>query len=616
MTDPQTTHRRRSALKLTQVVRPANEEEEYDRRPLEWGLIRRLFSYATPYRSLVRWLMVLVVLRSIQLPLLAWIIARVIGGPITNGDWAGTIHGAGWFLALATVTVVCTHFRQRLALQLGEAVVHDLRIAIHEHLHRLTIGYFTRTKIGRIIGRVTGDVESVRNGVQDVLFVSAVQIGHMLVAAILMLWYDWALFLVVLALAPVLWVINRLFRADMSRVSRESQESYSRMTATLAESVNGIRVTQGFVRQDINAGLFRSLIVDHARINFNVARVSAIFVPLLDFNSQMFISVMLFIGSWQALNGQAGIEDIIMFFFLAGMFFNPIQIIGTQYGQALTAMAGAERVFRLLDTKPDWADAADAKSLSELRGQVQFRNVSFAYEPTRTVLHQLNFFAEPGQTIALVGHTGCGKSTIINLIAKFWLPTSGELLIDGHDIRAVATDSLHHHMGIVTQANILFTGTVMENIRMGRPTATDSEVIEAVRRLGILDLIAELSNGFNTVVGEKGSGVSLGQRQLICFARAMLADPRILILDEATSSVDAMTESRLQAALETLLKGRTSFVVAHRLSTIRHADQVLVLDHGHLVERGTHNELLALEGTYAKLHRRFIASDENLKPTH
>ena len=602
--------RRRSQLKLTQVIRPHDEEDDVERRPLEWGLIRRLFSYAAPYRSLVIWLIILVVVRSIQLPLLTWTIARVIGGPITDGNWAGTIEGAAWFFAIAVSTIVCFHFRHRLALQLGESVVHDLRIAIHEHLHRLTMGYFTRTRFGRIIGRVTGDVESVRSGVQDVLFISTVQAGQMLVAAALMLWYDWALFLVVLALAPILWLINRHFRIRMSRASRDQQETYSRITAALAESVNGIRVTQGFVRQDVNAGLFRSLIVDHARNNMNVARTSAVFVPLLDFNSQVFISIMLFIGGWQALNHTAGIDDIIMFFFLAGMFFSPIQVIGNQFGQALVAMAGAERVFKLLDTKPDWEDTPDAKPLPPIHGRVEFRDLGFGYDPARPVLHGISFIAEPGQTIALVGHTGCGKSTIINLIAKFWLPTSGALLIDDHEVRAIATDSLHRQMGIVTQANILFSGTVMDNIRLGRPEATDQDVIEAVRKLGILDLVAELSNGFNTTVGEKGSGVSLGQRQLICFARAMLADPRILILDEATSSVDAMTESRLQAALETLLKGRTSFVVAHRLSTIRDADQVLVLDHGRIIERGRHQELLDLDGTYAELHRRFSAGRE------
>ncbi len=599
------THRRRGTLRLTHTARPHDEEDEHDRRPLEWSLIKRLFTFARPYPKLLRWLIFFVLLRALQLPLLSWILASVIGGPITNGDVAGTMWGAVAFLAMAIFTVTSFHFRQRLALQFGEAVVHDLRIAIHTHLHRLTMGYFTRTRLGRIIGRVTGDIESVRSGVQDVLFVSTVQGGTMIVAAILMLWYDWLLFLVVLALGPILWAINRHFRARMSDVSRDAQESFSRVTATLAESVNGIRVTQGFVRQEVNAGLFRSLIIDHAHYNMNVARTSAIFVPLLDLNSQIFISVMLFIGGWQAFNGQAGIDDIIMFFFLAGLFFHPIQVIGNQYSQALTAMAGAERVFHLLDTKPDWEDSPEARPINDMTGHITFQNISFGYVADRQVLHDITFTAEAGQTIALVGHTGCGKSTIINLIAKFYLPSSGKILIDGKDIIHISSDSLHHHMGIVTQSNFLFSGTVMENIRLGRPNATDAEVIDAVRKLGILDLIAELTNGFNTAVGEKGSGVSLGQRQLICFARAMLANPRILILDEATSSIDAMTESRLQKALETLLAGRTAFVVAHRLSTIRHADQVLLLEQGRIIERGTHNSLIELNAHYAELYRRF-----------
>ncbi len=599
----------RPTLKLTQVVR-SPDDEELERRPLEWQLIRRLFTYARPYRGTCIALAALTVVRSAQLPLLVWALGAVIGGPITRADWPGTLWGSAGFLALAFTTSVTFHFRQRLALQFGEAVVHDLRQALFAHLLRLKLGFFTTTKLGRILGRMTSDVEAVRSGVQDVLFISIVQGGQMLVAAGLMLYYDWMLFSVVVALAPALALLNRYFRVAMSRATRAVQESFSRVTATLAESVNGIRVTQGFVRQDVNAGLFRSLIVDHARNNMNVARASAVFVPLLDFNSQAFIAVLLVLGGWQALNQQAGLSEIIMFFFLAGMFFGPIQALGNQYAQALTAMAGAERLFRLLDTAPEWEDRADARALPALRGQVEFRRLSFAYQPGRLVLHELDFTARPGETIALVGHTGCGKSTVINLIAKFYLPGDGAIYLDGHEIRDITSDSLHRQLGIVTQSNFLFSGTVLENIRIGRPAASDLEVIEAARRLDTLDLFATMPNGFNTRVGEKGSGLSLGQKQLVCFTRAMLADPRILILDEATSSVDALTEARLQRSLATLLKGRTSFVVAHRLSTIRHADQVLVLEHGRIRERGTHLELLARGGLYTELYRQFSRAHE------
>jgi ATP-binding cassette subfamily B protein len=303
-------------------------------------------------------------------------------------------------------------------------------------------------------------------------------------------------------------------------------------------------------------------------------------------------------------------EALITFFFMATQFFGPIQSLGQLYNQALIAMAGAERVFAVFDTKPDWSDPPNALAAPTLQGRVELEHVSFSYVPGTPVLHDVSFRAQPGQTIALVGHTGGGKSTVINLIAKFHLPTQGRVLIDGYDAAQLDTQALHRRLGIVLQNNFLFSGTVLDNIRMGRSAATDAEVLEAARRLDVLDLIEAMPEGLATNVGERGGLMSLGQRQIVCFCRAMLADPRILILDEATSSVDTMTEARIQKALSVLLRGRTSFVVAHRLSTIRQADLILVLDHGQIVERGTHKQLLATGGVYAALYRKFIRASE------
>jgi ATP-binding cassette subfamily B protein len=283
-------------------------------------------------------------------------------------------------------------------------------------------------------------------------------------------------------------------------------------------------------------------------------------------------------------------------------------MLGNTYNSALIAMAGAERVFRLLDTPPEWQDQEGARDLTDVRGRVEFRNLTFGYDPENPVLADISFVVEPGQTVALVGHTGSGKTTTVNLAAKFYLPTAGEIYIDDTEIRDIRGDSLHRHMGIVQQQNFLFSGSVLDNIRIGRPEATEDEVREAARTLDCLDLIESLPMGFHTVVGEGGSGISLGQQQLICFTRAMLADPQIFVLDEATSSVDSMTEARIQHSLNTLLKGRTSFVIAHRLSTIRDADQVLVFDHGEIVERGTHTDLLRQGEVYADLYRQFVTS--------
>jgi len=444
-----------------------------------------------------------------------------------------------------------------------------------------------------------------------VTYVSVVQAGTMVVTGAMMIYYDWLLFLVVMTMVPVLWKLVRHFRSRLSAAYRNAQESFSRVTATLAESVTGIRVTQGFVRQDINGGLFRTLIFNHSQYNMDAVRNSAVFLPMLEFNGQLFISILLVVGGYQTMHGHIGLSTLIFFFFLANYFFNAIPVLGNQYNQALSSMAGAERVFHLLDAKPDWTDSPDAKPLPTIAGRVELRRVSFAYQPDKLVLNDITFVAEPGQTIALVGHTGSGKTSIINLLAKFYLPTKGELFIDGHEIRDIDSTSLHRQMGNVLQNNFLFSGTVFENIRIGRPGATDSDIVEAARSLDVLDLIEDLPNGFATPVGEKGSGLSLGQRQIICFTRAMLANPRIIILDEATSSIDAITESRLQKALQALLAGRTSFVIAHRLSTIRHADQVLVLDHGRIVERGTHVELLTHRGVYAGLYRQFVQTGQS-----
>lgn len=587
---------------------------------MEWAVLRRILSYTRPYAVKRNVVFALTLVRAVQKPAMAWALAAVINGPILAGDARGTAWGAAGFLALAVFTELTFHFRQRLALELGESVVHDLRDAVYRQLQRQPMDFFNRTRQGHVLSRVITDIEAVRRGVQNVFFFSLLLVGQMIGAAVLMWHYSPWLFATLLLVGPPVWWTSRHFHPRLVGLSRATAESQSRLTGMVAESVKGMRLIQACSRQDQGDERYGTLVERHAGNNLRLAGDSALYVPLLDLNSQLFTAAMLVVGGYGALHGIAGLDmgSLVAFLFLPNLFFQSLQHLATLSTQAIASVAGAERVFQLIDEQPVWKDAPEAVALPQTGAvhsaarsgaRVVFRNVSFGYGPARPVLCDVSFSVEPGQTVALVGPTGSGKTTLVSLLAKLYPVSSGRIEIDGHDIAGLTGSSIRAQMGIVPQANFLFSGTVMDNVRFGCPSASDEEIRAAARRLDCLDLVEAMPQGFLTEVGERGGALSLGQRQLVCFLRALLAEPRLLILDEATSSVDTITEARLQRALERLLESRTSFVVAHRLSTIRRADLILVLDRGAIVDRGSHLELLARPGLYRSLYRQFALSD-------
>jgi ATP-binding cassette subfamily B protein len=510
-----------------------------------------------------------------------------------------------WALTLGTALVL-QRFTILVMTGAGERVQFAIRKRLFAHLQRLSMSYFDRTKLGRIISRCTSDVSSLREINVWGLYTICANLLMMLFAGVMLAATDRRLFLAVLPLGVLLFVANRLYLGRSAAMFQTAREGWTRVSTNLAENITGMRVVAAFNRQVPNLGHFNSLQEANTANNVRLSRVTGVYQPVLQALGFAGRVVILTYGAYLVVVGRLQVGAVVAGLMFWEYFMNPILNFGQFYNTLLMAMAGGERIFNLLDLAPDVQDAPGAAALPRVVGHVRFEHVTFGYDPARPVLHDVDFEAEPGQTVALVGATGSGKSSIVSLIARFYQPQRGRVLVDGHDIRHVTGESLHRQMGLVLQVNYLFTGTVMENIRYARPGATDEDVVRAARDIGSYDAIASLQDGFRTEVGERGANMSLGQRQLICFTRAFLADPRIFMLDEATSAVDTATEQLVQASLERLLAGRTTFIVAHRLSTIMRADQILVVDAGRIVERGTHRQLLAAGGRYAHLYEQFV----------
>lgn len=602
------------------LVTAPPEQEQHDLWMVrfDWSITQRLLSYSWKHKRLQISLIVMAVLLALVSAAAPIIVTETIRWSVERPDrltgLTGLTPGQGAALGGALLVVVAALFyaiaraRTITSAKLAERVVRDLRCDLYQHIQTLDMRFFDTTKAGRILSRGTSDVGALRNAVASVLPQGIISVITIVSFSTVMFFYDWLLALVLIGFAPGLWLANVFFKKRMAGAFRRVQESFSRMTANIAETVAGIRVTQAFVREDLNSKAFHGLTLLHRDNNMRAAWVHGAYIPLFEVTAQLLAVVIIAIGAWRIVSSGFDVADLIGFLMLTGGVFSSTIVLAELYALTLQAMAGGERLFQLLDTKPTIVDGPDAMPLARAAGAatVSFDRVSFGYAADRPVLHEISFVCEPGTTTALVGHTGSGKTTIVSLIARLYQANAGQIRIDDRPLESITLASLHQQIGLVLQDNFLFTGTVAENIRFAKPDATDEQIREVCVQLDCLDAFMQLPRGLDTPVGERGGNLSLGQRQLVCFARAMIADPRLVMLDEATSAIDTLTEDRLQRALQRLMQGRTAIVIAHRLSTIRSADQILVLSHGGIIERGTHSQLLAQQSHYAQLHSEFV----------
>jgi ATP-binding cassette subfamily B protein/subfamily B ATP-binding cassette protein MsbA len=588
------------------------EDDELLGKAYDGRLVRRLAGYMSPYKAQLILAVILMSISSLLSVAGPWIIGRAIDDGITAGSFDVLRRWTLIFLVAAVVEWVTNRARISIMAYVGTRVVADLRSEFFRHLHTLTLNFYNNYSIGRLMSRLIGDVGVLQDFVTwsiTGLFRSVFILGGIIVA---MLVLNWQLALVTFSVIPLMILLTNYWREHVRQAYRATRQRLSLINGYLNESISGIRVTKSFSREDRNLRYFDDLNRSYFDANVEATRLSALFFPGVDFLGALATALVVGVGGWLVMGDALTAGVLVTFVLYVERFFDPIRELAQRYNVFQATMAASERIFELLDLTPDIQDAPGAQPLPPVTGDVRFDDVSFAYKSGgRLVLKDISLHAEPGQRIALVGETGAGKSTIIRLLSRFFDVTEGALLIDGHDIRTVTSDSLRQQLGIVLQDTFLFTGTVADNIRYGRLDATDEEVKAAAQAVGADDFIMRMPEQYDSEVGENGGNLSVGQRQLISFARALLADPRILILDEATSSVDTATEKIIQAALDTLMRGRTSFVIAHRLSTIINADQIVVLDHGEIVEQGTHESLLAQRGRYYNLYTMQWSQQDN-----
>ena len=572
-------------------------------------ITRRLFGFTTPYHKQILLALVLMFIASAAAAGAPFLVMIAINEGIEAGSWESLRLVVLFYALTAGVQWLATYGRVRLMAVVGQSVIFDLRQQLFAHLQRLSLSFYSRYSVGRVIVRVINDVDVLRDFLSWAMLAVARDFFTLIFLMVGMFLVNPRLALLTLSVLPLMIAMTVYFRKQARANYRAVRQAISWVNSVLAENINGVRVVQAFSRQVINYDFFSNTVNRNNRdAGIRAARVAAAYPAGIDFLGTAAVALVVWMGGVSVLGGRGLLGEIttgvlVAFVLSIERFFEPIRDLSQRYDAFQSTMAAGERILGLLDMPVEVDDAPGAVELPWVRGEVKFEDVSFHYSDDETlVLKQINLHVQAGQTVALVGETGAGKSTLAKLVSRFIDPTAGSVEIDGYDLRQVSQTSLRRQMGIVLQDPFLFDGTVMENIRFGRLGAADEEVIEAARQVGADEFISRLRLGYETPVGEGGVQLSVGQRQLISFARALLADPRILILDEATSSVDTRTELIIQQALARLLKNRTAFVIAHRLSTVVNADRIVVIHDGQIAEEGSHADLLAQGGMYYQLY--------------
>lgn len=565
-------------------------------------VVRRLFPYLKPHRGRLTLAMIGVfgwaICYFLQPYLIGVAIDAVRRHDFTRLDTIGIIlfgvTFGSWLFQWMQLTMTGW---------IGHRVLLALRTQMFDHLQQLSLSFYDKHEVGRVMSRVTSDVAAMQELMSSSLMTVLGNIAGLAIVVAALMLQDWVMALVTFAVVPLLVVGMALWQKRARDAFIQVRQAIAVVNSTINEDVSGVRVIQSLSREQENSRRFGHINNANLSANITAARLSAAVVPIVEICVALATALVIAVGGWRVSHGAMTIGTLVAFVLYIQRFFDPIRDMVLQYTQWQRAMAGGERIIEVLDTKPEITDAPDAVELSAIEGRVDFDHVSFSYVNGVEVLHDIELHVRPGETIAFVGQTGAGKSTMTSLISRLYEVSAGAILIDGLDLRTIKRSSLARQMGVVLQDPYLFSGTVRDNIRFGRLDANDAEIEAAARAVGAHEFIMRLENGYDTELHERGQNLSIGQRQLLSFARAVIADPRILVLDEATANVDTQTEVIIQQALRRLLRDRTSFVIAHRLSTIRDADRVIVLDRGRIAEQGSHDELLALSGIYAKLYR-------------